>query len=220
MGSLGWFVCSFRCDPGLYVAGVCQKQKGCLVAIWTTALENCAKRCLLAENLKPREIFHGGILVIEKVKADSNTDWTSSLHLVNKPGGGVRPCSDFRELNKKTVTDAFPLPLLKDFTKKLHGAKHFSVIDLKSAFFNIPIWPEHRHLTTTLDPWGGAYVYNRLAFGLSSGPSSWQKLIETVSLVVFPQTLCNSLILVVEHAYLVCPTTFIVKFLKSGGTSV
>ena len=64
MGSLGWFVCSFRCDPGLHVAVVCQKQKGCLVAIWTTALENCAKRCLLAENLKPREIFHGGILVV------------------------------------------------------------------------------------------------------------------------------------------------------------
>ena len=63
MGSLGWFVCSFRCDPGLHVAVVCQKQKGCLVAIWTTALENCAARCLLAENLKPREIFHGGILV-------------------------------------------------------------------------------------------------------------------------------------------------------------
>ena len=66
MGSLGWFVCSFRCDPGLHVAVVCQKQKGCLVAIWTTALENCAKRCLLAENLKPREIFHGGILVLNK----------------------------------------------------------------------------------------------------------------------------------------------------------
>ena len=31
-----------------------------------------------------------------------------------------------------------------------------------------------------MDPWGGAYVYNRLPFGLSSGPSSWQKLLEKV----------------------------------------
>ena len=48
--------------------------------------------------------------IIERVEAGSNTDWTSCLHLASKPGGGVRPCSDFRALNAKTVPDAFPLP--------------------------------------------------------------------------------------------------------------
>ena len=37
--------------------------------------------------------------IIEKVKAGSKTDYTSALHLVDKPGGGCRPCSDFRLLN-------------------------------------------------------------------------------------------------------------------------
>ena len=115
--------------------------------------------------------------VIEEVKGGTQTDWTSSLHLANKAGGGVRPCSDFRALNLKTVCDAFPLPLLKDFTAKIHGSKVFSVIDLRSAFFNIPIWPPHKHKTTTLTPWGGAYQYNRLPFGLSSGPATWQKVL-------------------------------------------
>ena len=36
------------------------------------------------------------------------------------------------------------------------------------------------HKTLTLSPWGGSYVYNRLAFGLASGPASWQKLLEHV----------------------------------------
>ena len=118
--------------------------------------------------------------VVEEVKAGTNTEWSSALHLVPKPGpgGGVRPCSDFRALNAKTVTDAHPLPLLKDFTSKIHGAKLFSVVDLRSAFFNVPIWPPHRHKTLTLSPWGGSYIYNRLAFGLSSAPSTWQKLLE------------------------------------------
>ena len=118
--------------------------------------------------------------VVEEVKAGTNTEWSSALHLVPKPGpgGGVRPCSDFRSLNAKTVTDAHPLPLLKDFTSKIHGAKLFSVVDLRSAFFNVPIWPPHRHKTLTLSPWGGSYIYNRLAFGLSSAPSTWQKLLE------------------------------------------
>merc|ERR1711989_141989 len=51
--------------------------------------------------------------IIEEVKPGSNTDWSSALHLANKPGGGVRPCTDFRALNKLTVTDAHPLPLLR-----------------------------------------------------------------------------------------------------------
>ena len=61
--------------------------------------------------------------IIEKVKPGSRTDYTSALHLVDKPGGGVRPCSDFRLLNLRTITDAYPLPLLRDFTSRIHGAK-------------------------------------------------------------------------------------------------
>ena len=95
--------------------------------------------------------------VIERVKPGDNTDWASALHLAPKPGpgGGVRPCSDFRALNQKTVLDSYELPMLKDFTKKIAGAKFFSKVDLRSAFFNLPIWPPHKHKTTTLDPWGG-----------------------------------------------------------------
>lgn len=118
--------------------------------------------------------------IIERVPAGEPTDWTSSLHIADKAGGGARPCSDFRLLNQKTVTDAYPLPLIRNFTHQIHGSKVFSVIDLKSAFFNVPIWPSHRHKTTTLDPWGGVYRYNRLPFGLSSGPSTRQRLLETI----------------------------------------
>ena len=79
--------------------------------------------------------------VIERVKPGANTDWASALHLANKPGGGVRPCTDFRDLNKKTVLDAYSLPLLKDFTHKIYGSTHFSRVDLKSAFLIYPYGP-------------------------------------------------------------------------------
>ena len=118
--------------------------------------------------------------VIERVSPDVKTEWSSALHIADKAGGGARPCSDFRLLNLQTVPDVHPLPLLRDFTHKIHGAQIFSKIDLRSAFFNIPIWPPHRAKTATLSPWGGTFIYNRLAFGLSSGPSSWQKLLEHV----------------------------------------
>ena len=118
--------------------------------------------------------------IIERVQAGTNTDWSSALHIADKPGGGARPCSDFRLLNQMTICDAHPLPLLKDFTNKIHGAELFSVVDLQNAFFNIPLYPPHKHKTLTLSPWGGSFVYNRLPFGLSSGPSTWQKVLEHV----------------------------------------
>ena len=92
--------------------------------------------------------------VIERVQADTNTDFSSVQ-----------------------FSSAVQLPLLKDFTGRIHGSKVFSAIDLRSAFFNV-IWPEHRHKTLTLSPWGSSFIYNRLAFGLASGPSTWQKLLE------------------------------------------
>ena len=88
--------------------------------------------------------------IVERVKADTNTEFSSALHIADKPGGGARPCTDFRALNKMTVVDGHPLPLLRDFTSQISGAKIFSVIDLRSAFFNVPIWPSHRHMTLTL----------------------------------------------------------------------
>ena len=116
--------------------------------------------------------------IIERVPAGEPTDWTSSLHIADKAGGGARPCSDFRLLNQRTETDAYPLPLLKNFTNKIHGCEVFSVIDLKSAFFNVPIWPPHRHKTTTLDPWGGVWRYNRLPsvcpLGQVPGSAYWR----------------------------------------------
>ena len=118
--------------------------------------------------------------IIEEVEPGQSIEYTSALHLADKAGGGVRPCSDFRLLNLQTIADQFPLPMLKDFTSKIHGSTVFSVVDLRSAFFNIPLWPAHKHKTTTLPPWGGAYVYNRLPFGLASGPGTWQRLLEHV----------------------------------------
>ena len=136
--------------------------------------------------------------IVEKIKPGMNTDWSSALHLANKPGGGVRPCTDFRDLNKKTVTDAHPLPPLKDFTSKIHGSNTFSKGDLRSALFNIPIWPAHRHKTLTLSPWGGpmcttdfplAWLQDRQA-----GKSCWKKSLRTYQTYLFIWTTYLSLV--------------------------
>ena len=119
--------------------------------------------------------------VIEQVKPNTTLQYTSPVHLVKKPSGvGWRICADFRLLNQQTKSDNYPLPLLRSFQAKIKGSKLFSKLDLKSAFHHLPIHPQDVYKTCVLSPWGGAYVYKRLAFGLTNGPSSWQKYIDSV----------------------------------------
>ena len=119
--------------------------------------------------------------VIERVKPNTLLQYTSPLHIVKKPNNrGWRICADFRKLNQITKSDNYPLPLLRSFQAKIKGAKVFSKVDIKSAFHHLPIHPEDIEKTCVLSPWGGAYVFKRLAFGLTNGPSSWQKYIDSV----------------------------------------
>ena len=119
--------------------------------------------------------------VIERVKQNTTLQYTSPLHMVLKPSGvGYRVCADFRLLNSRTKADNYPLPLLRSFQGQIKGAKVFSKLDLTSAFHHLPIHPDDVHKTCVLSPWGGAFVYKRLAFGLTNGPASWQKYIDGV----------------------------------------
>ena len=74
--------------------------------------------------------------VVERVKADADTSWTSALHLQKKgDSDDLRCCSDFRALNAASIEDMYPLPCLATFTHKLRGAKIFSKVDLSKAFY-------------------------------------------------------------------------------------
>ena len=119
--------------------------------------------------------------VIERVPQNTTLKYTSPLHLVRKPNSDSwRVCADFRLLNLQTTSDNYPLPLLRSFQNQIRGAKFFSVIDLKSAFHHLPIHPDDVGKTCVVSPWGGAFVFRRLAFGLSNGPASWQKYVDSV----------------------------------------
>ena len=119
--------------------------------------------------------------VIERVKQSSLLQYTSPLHLVRKPSGrGWRVCADFRKLNQVTKSDNYPLPLLRSFQSNIKGAKLFSKLDIQSAFHHLPIHPDDVNKTCVLSPWGGAFVFKRLCFGLSNGPASWQKYVDAI----------------------------------------
>ena len=68
--------------------------------------------------------------IVEPVDPATPNLFTSPLHFAPKPGGALRPVGDYRELNKMTQLDLYPLPNLRSFTQEISGSRIFSKMDL------------------------------------------------------------------------------------------
>nr|GEY50777.1 putative reverse transcriptase domain-containing protein [Tanacetum cinerariifolium] len=67
----------------------------------------------------------------------SVSPWGAPVLFVKKKDGSMRLCIDYRELNKITIRNRYPLPRIDDLFDQLQGAMHFSKIDLRSVFMDL-----------------------------------------------------------------------------------
>ena len=93
------------------------------------------------------------------------TDWVNSIVYVSKPNRKIQMCIDPKDLNKAIKRPHYYTPTLEDVLSKLNGAKYFSILDLRSGYWNIKLDRESTLLTTFNTPFG-RYMLNRLTFGL------------------------------------------------------
>lgn len=109
----------------------------------------------------------------------SRSPYASPVILVKKKDGGQRMCVDFRALNKITIKDKFPLPLIQDQIDRLGGHKYFITLDLSQGFYQIPLAEESIPKTGFVTP-DGHFEFLRMAFGLANAPSEFQRLMNLV----------------------------------------
>lgn len=73
--------------------------------------------------------------------------WSSPVVCVPKPTGQVRMCLDSRKVNELTKKDSYPLPLIDGLLGRLSETKYISSLDLKDAFWQIPLDEDSRDKT-------------------------------------------------------------------------
>ncbi|KAL1246763.1 hypothetical protein QQF64_034300 [Cirrhinus molitorella] len=105
-----------------------------------------------------------------------------SIHRIWKPwcgkkNGDVRLCIDYRKLNLQTVRDAYALPGLEETFSALTGSKWFSVLDMKSGYYQIEVEEADKPKTTFVCPLG-FWEFNRMPQGVTNAPSTFQRLME------------------------------------------
>ena len=92
--------------------------------------------------------------IIEKVTEP--TDWVSAPTIVNKPSAknGLRLCIDSRPLNTALKRSEYPIPTVDQLLTEISNAKVFTLADIKSAFWNVPLDEASSLLTTFNTPVG------------------------------------------------------------------
>lgn len=97
-----------------------------------------------------------------------------------KKDGSQRFCVDYRKLNRVTEKDAYPLPYMSNILSRLGEDKYLSSLDLKSGYWQVELEEESKQYTAFTVPGRGLYQFNRLPFGLSKAPSTFQRLVDTI----------------------------------------
>lgn len=115
------------------------------------------------------------------VVEESHSSWSSPVLLVKKADGeSYRFVFDGRSLNRLTKPDSYPLPNVDRILYNLRNAKYISSVDLRHAFWQIPLDKQSREKTAFAVPGRGLFQFKVLPFGLRSGSQAQQRLMDKI----------------------------------------
>ena len=109
----------------------------------------------------------------------SVSPWGAPILFVKKKDGSMRMCIDYRQLNKVTIKNLYPLPRIDDLFDQLRDARVFSKIDLRSGYYQLKIVEEDVQKTVFRTRYGH-YKFLVMPFGVTNAPTAFMDLMNQI----------------------------------------
>jgi len=119
-----------------------------------------------------KKLFDAKIIVPIKF-----SNWLANLVPVRKKNREIKICIDFRNLNKASLKDNYPLPKMDLILQNIVGSQRMSMLDGFSEYNQILVHPDDKEKTTFTTPWG-TFMYAKMPFSHINAGDTFQRAMD------------------------------------------